>query len=287
MNLAEAYKSVRQGIVAFCLRDPDKARTGSTHFEHVFGTGFIIDDSIIATNAHVARMFSEVRKQGNDVAAIAFIRKRHAISPVILNISNSCIVKNVVPQSFYYGPPAPDLAIVLAQHKGLSRFALKLKEDAVPEGTHIGTAGFPMGPEMLHLEGRLDHASPTLQAGVISASLPFPECLPHGYLINVMAQGGASGSPVFLSDTGEVIGVSYARHLEQVQIGQAGPQVWPTNFSYVVPAYMVMQLLAQGREEMLKRLQPDASHIDAILASQPEIPTNQLTYGEYQHTPDG
>jgi hypothetical protein len=51
---------------------------------------------------------------------------------------------------------------------------------------------------------------PPLQAGIISATLPFPGTRPHGYLINVMIQGGASGSPVFLSDSGTVIGAVYS-----------------------------------------------------------------------------
>lgn len=207
MNLVESYKRIRPGIVAFAPRYLDKldppARSGATHFEHVFGTGFIVGDSVIATNAHVAEHFLEFQDRDSGdigVVAIAFARLTAGMGIALLNVSDAFIVKSIVPTEdiYYYGPERPDLALVSVDCKGLARLALTLKPEPMYEGTSIATAGFPMGDMLLHLEGQLDHISPTLQSGIISAVLPFPECSwPHGYLINAMVQEGASGSPVF------------------------------------------------------------------------------------------
>jgi len=39
--------------------------------------------------------------------------------------------------------------------------------------------------------------------------IPFRGPHPHGFTIDVMVQGGGSGSPIFLPDTGKVIGIIY------------------------------------------------------------------------------
>jgi len=73
-------------------------------------------------------------------------------------------------------------------------------------GREIGTAGFPMGTDALvfFAEGeslpRLRQVSTTLRRGIIASLLPYDFPNPHGFTIDVMTQGGASGSPVFATD---------------------------------------------------------------------------------------
>jgi len=78
------------------------------------------------------------------------------------------------------------------------------------EGAAIATAGYPMGTRTLTAPGYLNRISPMLQTGIISAVHRFPCAIPHGFTINVMTRGGASGSPVFRPDDGAVIGALYA-----------------------------------------------------------------------------
>src|SRR5260370_38364128 len=101
-----------------------------------------------------------------------------------------------------------------------------------------------MGTPALTAPGSVHQLSPFLQRGIISAVLPFPCQAPHSFVINLMRLGGASGSPVFLTDSPRVIGILNAGLLDAaltVGQGQNGPAAigvtqTPTNFSYVVPA---------------------------------------------------
>jgi hypothetical protein len=163
MKLSETYKRVRPGIVAFAPRFPERIRRGALPFEFVFGTGFIVDDSLIATNAHVVDCFEQFSNDqgGVDVAAMTFMRTPGGIATVLLNVVDACRIHAIEPGGFYYGSLCPDVAIVSVNCTGLSKFALMLDPDEMPEGTAIATAGFPTGHEILHLEGQFDHAAPT------------------------------------------------------------------------------------------------------------------------------
>src|SRR5262249_9730177 len=109
---------------------------------------------------------------------------------------------------------------------------------------------------------------------IVSAALPFPDVHPHGYLINIMVQGGASGSPVFLLDTGNVIGAIYASRLDNCL---------PTNFSHVVPSHLILRVLTDENKAMLlQSLTNDVPALDEILASIPQKPVQQVTFGIYR-----
>jgi hypothetical protein len=73
---------------------------------------------------------------------------------------------------------------------------------------------------------------PFLRHGIVSSVLPYDYPSPHGFTIDVMSQGGASGSPIFLTDQPRVIGILHA--------GFPG-----TNFTYAVPARWISDALKQ------------------------------------------
>jgi hypothetical protein len=113
----------------------------------------------------------------------------------------------------------------------------------------IATAGFPMGTDALSAPGWIHQMTPTLQRGIVSAVLPFTCNTPHGFAINVMTQGGASGSPVFYPNTGEVAGVLYGGLFD---IGLTkGKDLYkvPTNISYVVPSHYIKRILTTALQE--------------------------------------
>jgi hypothetical protein len=157
----------------------------------------------------------------------------------------------------YYGPPKPDIAFIHIKMKGLPIVNIRYNAKDIVEGQEIATAGFPMGTHTLTAPGYLHQITPTLQKGIISAVLPFQCEAPHSLMINVMVQGGASGSPVFLADTGDVIGVLYAGledikstiSLSQSDKRNLDPSTHshlfktPTNISYVVPAHYIEKML--------------------------------------------
>jgi len=100
-----------------------------------------------------------------------------------------------------------------------------------------------MGTDQLKAPGWLHQLSPTLQTGIVSAVHPFPCTTPHGFTINVMAQGGASGSPVFNQNSGEVLGTVHAGIEEShFDTGQSIYQ-YPTNYTWVVPSHFLVNSL--------------------------------------------
>ena len=277
MSLSQSYARIRSGIVAFVPRYPEKLRTGSRKIEFVFGTGFVVGDSLIATNAHIVDVFNQFPAQDSgqfDVSVMLFIRSPLGMATVAVNVMKSCIISGIRGQGIYYGPSSADLGLVAVDCKGLAKYAMKLNTNCVEEGELVATSGFPMGSTLLDLEGQLDHISPTLQSGVISAVLPFATTNPHGYLANIMVQGGASGSPVFMPESGEVIGVVCQQRLDASEVTMNLPEPIkvpvPVNFSHIVPSHFLHTLIAEATDELMRHVPEDAPRIDEILSKMPE-----------------
>lgn len=114
----------------------------------------------------------------------------------------------------------PDLAFVQLEVRHLAPVVLDEEENTLRAGRRVATAGFPGGSVPLTVYGHLTQITPTLRQGIISAVYPFPCPRPHGFTIDVMTQGGASGSPVFLDDSPVVIGMieSVVRSAENITV---------------------------------------------------------------------
>jgi S1-C subfamily serine protease len=64
--------------------------------------------------------------------------------------------------------------------------------------------------------------------------------------VNVVVQRGASGSPAFLSESGEVVGVLYAGLNDpRITLGTQNLYTVPTNISYVVPSHYLHRTLEE------------------------------------------
>ncbi len=291
MNLIESYEKVKTSIVAFAplfhpVYDPDEAMP---EFPPIFGTGFIVEEGIVATNDHVVKAFSRLPKPKDcppDLWPVQcllwhFIPGK-GMATVKLDVLGVLSISHMEHGKVYYGPPKADVAFVHVKMKGLPRANVKYNLEQIKEGREIATAGFPMGTDTLTAPGYLHQLTPTLQKGIISAVLPFPCESPHSLMINVMTQGGASGSPVFLPETGDVIGILYGG-LEEKRKSKSGlpnkikqtveqhePSIHshyfdvPTNISYVVPAHYI--------EKMLDTIKSDTNA---------KVPDDALTLQEY------
>ena len=184
----------------------------------------------------------------------------------------------------YCGPPKPDVAFVHIKMKNLPKANVKYDLKEIKEGRDVATAGFPMGTETLTAPGYLHQFSPTLQKGIISAVLPFQCKTPHALMINIMVQGGASGSPVFLPETGDVIGVLYGSLEEKRKSKSALPQKFkkeieqlepsfhshlftaPTNISYVVPAHYIEKMLNAVKKDVNLKFPEDTLTLDEYVS---------------------
>jgi len=252
LPLSDVYPRIRESIVAFTPLYHRESHPGEEkpEFPPIIGTGFIVDQrGWIATNDHIIKALTRAyRPEGIEtpewcVLALMFYPTDRGILQLPLDVIGVAIIQDFVPQGVYYDREKPDIGFVQVNATGLP----ELDFDADPhiiEGQQLATAGFPMGTDALTAPGWLDQIGPTLQSGIVSSVLPFQCDQPHGFTLNVMTQGGASGSPVFCPDTGVVKGILYAG-LYDVEVASTSPESdvevslpyrLPTNISYVVPS---------------------------------------------------
>lgn len=277
MSISSAYKLVKNSIVAFTLKYVPiyGEKIEPPLFPPILGTGFVVrEDGLIATNAHVVRAFKHAPKPTDapkdewPVQALLLKLIDKGLVEIPLEILGVTMIRKFSVGPAYYGPKGgPDLAFVHVKARGLQPIQID-SETLIEEGMKIATAGFPMGAEALTAPGWVHQVTPTLQMGIISAVLPFSCSTPHAYSINVMVQGGASGSPVFLCETGAVIGVLYGGLRDfEVTLKQKDICKVPTNISYVVPSHYLAKFLKDISKIKDICASDDTKTIDDMLAS--------------------
>ncbi len=294
MTLAQSFAAVRPSVVAFMPSVIPRSRAEQGEMFPIIGTGVILDDGLIVTNAHVVDALLKLPRPPNfpsgkfpfvavlfhsvkpgDNAAIS----EEGVAEIPLEVFGIFSVEGLIPKGkgVYYGPEKPDFNIVRVKAKGLPRAELDANTDCLIEGAEVGTIGYPMGTDALRAPGWFHQFGPFLQRGIVSAILPTRCKSPHSFVINLLSMGGASGSPVFLAENGHVIGVlnagliearpTYSKVGNQLQI--SGFTQGPTNFTYVVPAYYIASTLRHLAGDQRFALPSDTPTLQEILQSSP------------------
>jgi S1-C subfamily serine protease len=249
--LADVFEKIRPTIVAFGSRVVTTAPGGRPRFPEIIGTGFIVDSRGIAvTNAHVIEALTKLQKHPTrpESPALAILtteveRKdgRHYMGTLFTSIVGYNLIQSFVPEGPFYGERLPDFGFVQLRARDLPVLPLADEANLLRVGVEIATAGFPLGTDALTPFEGISQLTPFLRHGIISSVLPFPCPYPHGFTIDIMSQGGASGSPIFLRNEPKAVGILHA--------GFSG-----ANITYAVPSHIVAKGMAAALEADPPRL---------------------------------
>jgi S1-C subfamily serine protease len=222
MSHKDAFKKVKRATVALAIMNSANPRQP---FE-IIGTGFCVDAAgIIVSCAHVIEAFmaksiqeqieqgkADERNRGKErhvIGPIAAIRP-HVLFFVTEGISEELVVFPT-PVEFCMAKTDRDIGLVrVHKHKYFAGGfpCLTIAEyTEINEGDEVGICGFPLGT---HLKKELGTVSSSFTKGIISSVIPsagVPLQYLKGFQLDATATHGNSGGPVFLLESGEVIGV--------------------------------------------------------------------------------
>ena len=208
MDLTETFEIIRPSIVALGSKHGLVIDGKPPTFPTILGTGFFIDQrGIVLTNGHVVDALQKLPKHpktGESLAvAFVFSEVKAEESSHVMRVSPVDVKAYSVLQTFdkkgrFYGEEIPDLALVQLNVKDVPALTFASERNTIRIGMPIATAGFPLGTDALLLNSELVQLTPFLRSGIVSSLYPFPCPNPHGFTLDIMAQGGASGSPIFL-----------------------------------------------------------------------------------------
>ena len=161
---------------------------------------------------------------------------------MMVDISSVGMLSEFTSDAQWYGEAMPDIAFVQLRLRGTPFLRLADEDYYAKPGTPIATSGFPMGRDPLTMMGKVNQVTPFLRRGIVSSVFPFSIPRPHGFTIDIMQQGGSSGSPIFYDDKPIVVGMMAAglRDFAPVMIGTTPSLIpFPTNISIAVAAHMI------------------------------------------------
>lgn len=194
------------------------------------------------TNRHVAEVLQNLQPhpQTGKSPAFALLSSNieasegmHGVRLFFTEIKGYNMLNTFTLEGNYYGQPMPDLAFLQLNVSDVPALSFASEPNTICIGMSIATAGFALGETALTVYQKVNQITPLLRHGVVSSVFPFPCPQPHGFTIDIMTQGGESGSPIFLADSPEVVGLLHAGFDNM-------------NITYALPSWMLSQALSSS-----------------------------------------
>jgi S1-C subfamily serine protease len=256
MDLMDLFSTASPAVLGFI----NKLSHGASppDFPVIFGTGFFVDSCGIAvTNRHVVEVFTQLPahpKTGqSSLGAVLFFPEDDgsAWQMLVVDVLGWNALARFSSSETWYGKTIPDIGFVQLAVREVPILKLASEKFYLKIGMEIATLGYPMGNLPLTALGKLNQASPFLRHGVVSSLFPCPTALPHGFTIDVMQQGGSSGSPVLRTSDGLVVGMMSSGVPEwRVAQSQQASLAYSlnTNISIAEPAHILQKALDEFRK---------------------------------------
>jgi len=228
-ELSTTVKKIKPSIIAIGLYNPSASpRT------KIIGTGFVIPPgNKVVTNYHVISTALNTQQQERYV-----VLSGHAVNTV---------QHNVIAQK---NAPEHDLAILTITDK-LPAISLYSGKELIPEGSEVAFTGFPI-TQVLGLY-------PATHRGIVAAQTPIAIPVDQSaqldaatirrlaapylvYQLDATAYPGNSGSPLFLPNTGEVIGIINKVHVKSSREAILSD---PSGITYAIPVQFLHKMLSE------------------------------------------
>jgi len=254
LSLETSFEEISPCIVGFIFKLTRTHVGERPIFPPIIGTGFLADESGIAvTNRHVVEVFDRLPRHPQTgefpIAAFMFLRgdEGKSMQFLVLEIKHWSGLQSFTSTGDWYGSKVPDIGFVRLDIREVPFLTMADADYSVRVGMKISTIGYPMGSLPLTVMGKLNQLTPFLRQGIVSSVFPFPTAKPHGFTIDVMQQGGSSGSPIFPFGESKVIGMMSSSVIDCVEfetnqgIKLSVPQ--NTNISIAESGHIIQQAL--------------------------------------------
>lgn len=264
MKLPDIYPDIKNCIIAFTPKYSILSSDKKPVFPPILGTGFFINSSgLVVTNDHVVQTFTNIPRPDdlneNDfgISGLLFYQKNGSLIDVHFDIKRIIRLSKGNKSRF----KKPDIAFVELNVRDNPHMNLDIEAE-LKEGYEVATSGFSSGRYSLMGPDGYFQISPTLQRGIISAILPYPKPKPDAFAINVMNHGGASGSPVFSTNTGNVLGILFSVLMDSSFSNENNNYMSPTNISYAIPSHRIKSNLEKIDKNIIEdQNKPKFDHI--------------------------
>jgi len=255
MSLTDLYESAGPCIVGFMSRMVQAPIGQPPPFPTIIGTGFLVTaDGVAATNRHVVEALWKLPKiPGTEErvgGAFIFMVSDDKLGGQILNlkIRDVAALKGFSSGNDWYGQDVPDVGFVQLEITGMPFLELAIEDYSLKPGMEIATMGYPLGTQPLVSEGKVNQLGPFIRRGIVSSVYPFSSPQPHGFTIDIMQQGGSSGSPIFAGNSSRVVGMMWGG-VQEPRIAESSNMsltyTLNTNISIAEPADIINDALTK------------------------------------------
>jgi hypothetical protein len=212
----EIFNKLFSAVCAIGLRRVDieqhKREILSPHFE-IVGTGFAIDSEHVLTNRHVLESVRALMAS-NDYPDDSFMVQFITVEGSEFTV-NYCEAGD----AGLCSAEDEDVGFIKVRALGshVDRAVTFGAADEIYPGQPLAILGYADGTKLQQanfgrvFDEEISRFGPVLQQGYLSAVAPMHGCAsPKRLLLDIRTTGGLSGAPVFLPNTGDVIGIHFA-----------------------------------------------------------------------------